>query len=273
MTLKSSNIAENTDYRLSVQVSLTGLSFLVTTAETKDTEFFSEKRFDIARAPEELLVEIEDIINQTEALQPLFDSVTVIYVNNIYTTVPSPLFEESKASEYLKFNSKILANDYIAFDQLENYDITVVYVPYVNINNYFFERYGSFQYYHSASIFLKNVMSAEKHSEETKMYLHLQQEQFDCIVVNNGNLSLCNTYFYKTPEDFIYYVLFGMEQLGLNPDTTPVVLCGDIEKDDSNYKILYTYIRHISFTYNNEAMRSNIGSLDSHKNFILNSAI
>jgi hypothetical protein len=91
------------------------------------------------------------------------------------------------------------------------------------------------------------------------------------VVVKNGRTVLCNTYSYKTPEDLIYYVLFCVEQLGLNPDTLPVIICGEIELGDANYEILYTYIRHISFTEDNEAHGLK-DTLDvSHKNYILKS--
>ena len=271
MTQKKSNITPNINSRLSVQVSLTGLSFLVTDPDTRETLFFSEKKFNTSRTPEEILLAIEEEIDQIEALQPIFETVNVVYSNNVYSTVPTPLFDESKASEYLKFNSKILNNDYIAYDQLDNHDITIVYVPYVNINNYFFERYGIFKYYHKTTIFLNNVLNNEKHSNAIKMYIHIQFDQFDCVVVKNGRTELCNTFSYKTPEDLIYYVLFCIEQLSLNPDTLPIIICGEIELGDSNYAILYRYIRHISFTEDNEASDLN-DTLDvSHKNYILKS--
>jgi hypothetical protein len=248
---------------------LTGLSFLVINSETKAVHFFCEKKF--KRTPEELLSEIETVISETEALQQKFSDVTVIFTNKIYTVIPFSLFEESKVSEYLKFNSKILPSDFIAHDIIDNYDIAVVYVPYVNINNYFFDRFGSFQYYHGTSLFLKNVLDSERHSIIPKIYLHVQREQFDCIVVKNGDLQLCNTYSYKTPEDLVYYVLFCLEQLNLNPDTISLLLCGDIEENDANYKLLFTYVRNISFTTAPQSANLVIDSEASHKNYLLKS--
>src|SRR5690606_27393588 len=93
--------------------------------------------------------------------------------------------------------------------------------------------YGSFSYYHSTTILLKTILENEKYSLP-KMYLHFQKNNFDCIVLKNGELQLCNSYTYKTPEDFIYYTLFCMEQLNLNPENLPVILCGEIDKEDEN---------------------------------------
>ena len=217
-------------------------------------------------------MDIETIMFKNDVLNTNFSEVTVIYSTPIYSLVPAPLFDETKASEYLKFNSKILANDYMAHDILEGYGIVVVYVPFMNINNFFFEKYGSFSYYHATTIMLKAILETEKYSLP-KMYLHFQKNCFDCIVLKNGELQLCNSYAYKTPEDFIYYTLFCMEQLNLNPENIPVILCGEIEKEDENYKIAYTYIRNIEFAETNNFKIKIENDDKNHHHFILKNTL
>ena len=269
MTVKNNNIPTNTNNRLSVQVTLTGLSFLVTNASNENTIFFIEKKFSSEYTPEELLLEIKTVFDQQEALGGAFEEVSIIYSNSVYTLVPSSLFEENKLSDYLKFNTKLLSNDFIAYDLVRNHDIVVVYVPYVNINNYMFDRFGSFQYYHSACILLKNIMDNEKHSQLPKAYINVNDAQFDLIVLNDGKLQLCNTYSYKTPEDFIYYVLFSFEQLKLNPETLDVVLFGEIEIDDSIYEILYRYIRNVSFINSENVIVSGDTNENDYRHYLL----
>ena len=265
MTLLAiNNIEKSNTNRLSVQVSLNGLSFLVTDPEKDAPLFFKEMVLEHSTTPEELLIESESILAENSILQEPFSEVTVIYATQLYTVVPLPLFDESKASEYLKFNSKILANDYMAHDILTEHDLVVVYVPFMNINNYFFEKFGTFNYYHSSTILLKNILQKEKFSRTPKIYLHLQRNSFDCIVVKNGKLELCNSYPFITPDDFIYYTLFCMEQLELNPETVPLELLGAIVENDENYKIAFTYIRNIKF------FESSSAETFSQRSFILN---
>lgn len=272
MQQKTNNIHNTLNNRLSVQVSLNGLSFLVTTANSEETVFFVEKKLEHSITPEELLMDIEAVIFKNDILNSSFSDISVVYATPIYSLVPQPLFDETKASEYLKFNSKILANDYMAHDVLEAHQIVVVYVPYMNINNYFFEKYGSFNYYHAITVMLKTILEKEKYSLP-KMFLHLQKNNFDCIVLKNGELQLCNSYNYKTPEDFIYYTLFCMEQLNLNPENLPVQLFGEIKKGDDNYNIAYTYIRNLEFLdpilYNKKSLEQG----QPHNHFILKNAL
>lgn len=244
-SLPTTNITNNQPKRLSVQVTLTGLSFLVA-SENEEVLFFTEKNFDTTHTPEELLFELRSLVTNNEALQGSFEKVSLIYTTLNYSLVPSSLFDENKASEYLKFNTKILSNDFISYDEIDGQSAVVVYVPLVNINNFMFEQYGSFEYYHSSTLLVQNFLNAEKHSEEVKVYLHILKEQVDCIIIDKGKLVLCNSYTYKTPEDFIYYVLFCFEQLKLNPETVATVLCGDISEESEVFSILYTYVRTIS---------------------------
>jgi len=266
-TLSSTNNISRIQLRLSVQISLNGLSFLVTNHENKEV-FFEEHKLNHSTTPEELLMEIESIISEKEILNSTFTDVSLIYSTPVYSLIPTVLFDETKTSEYLKFNSKILANDYVAHDELDTWGITVAYVPFMNINNFFFEKYGSFNYYHSISILLKTILKKEKYSLP-RMYLHFQQNSFDCIILKEGSLELCNTYSFNTPEDFIYYTLFSMEQLKLNPETLPVFLCGDIDEGDSNYNMAYTYIRNLEFLNISDFTPKLNVDAEGHRHFII----
>jgi hypothetical protein len=273
MTLKKINNILNSNYnRLSVQVSLTGLSFLVSKEDTKSVVFFTEKKYTSKATPEELLVDISSVIsNDLKDLHP-FSEVVVIYATHLYTIVPTPLFDESKASDYLKFNSKILANDFISFDTIENKDITSVYVPYVNINNYFFEQFGSFKYYHASTLLIKSILDLEKYTIEPTVYINVSEEIFDFIVVKNGSLLICNSYLYKTPEDFIYYILFCFEQLKLDPDLVKTIILGNINKGDDTYNILFKYVRNIDFLKTIQPIFFS-NTDDTHHNFLIKAII
>lgn len=266
--LENNNIENITKKRLSVQVSLIGLSFLVTSEDGEEDVFFYEKTLSHTTSPEELLYDLEAILSDNDIFNVNFQEISVVYSTPIYTIVPSAIFDPTRASEYLKFNSKILANDYISHDPLNNEEILVVYVPYININNFLFEKYGAFNYFHSCTVLLNLILEKEKNNLGSKVFLHLQHNHFDCIVIKNGLLELCNSYAYKSPEDFIYFTLFCLEQLELSPEVTEVLLCGAIEKDDENYNIAYTYIRNLNFI-KDEFSPISIENQLPHQNIIL----
>ncbi|WP_246516233.1 DUF3822 family protein [Aequorivita echinoideorum] len=249
-----------------------GLSFLVTNLESDETLFFIEKSLPHSTTPEELLIEIENTLSENTIFDGPFSEISIVYATSNYSLVPQTLFDESKSSEYLKFNSKILANDYIAHDRLETLGVVVVYVPFININNYFFERYGSFSYFHSTTILLNTLLAKENQSDSPTVHLHFLKNSFDCIIIKDGALQLCNTFQFKTPEDFIYYTLFCFEQLKLNPDTVPVTLYGDIDENNNLYKIAYTYIRNVQFADFQQHTKF-IDAAMPHNHFILKNTL
>jgi len=266
---QTKNNPTNQTKRLSVQVTLTGLSFLIASREG-EVLFFSEVHFETSHTPEELLYQLTDQFAKQPELNESFDGVNLIYTTHNYSLVPQSLFDESKASEYLKFNTKILGNDFISFDEIDAQQAVVVYVPFVNINNFMFEKFGSFSYFHSSTLLIQNLLNAEKHSETSKVYLHILEEQFECIISEQGQLQLCNSYSFKTPEDFIYYVLFCFEQLDLNPDSVETVVCGNITLESELYEILYTYVRNVSFLDWN---RRQLAQEASHQHVLLKSVL
>ncbi|MEZ4779325.1 MAG: DUF3822 family protein [Flavobacteriaceae bacterium] len=250
---------------MSVQVTLYGLSFLFHSSES-NTPILIEKEFDTALTPEELLDEMKKFFNEQNELPKKIENISALFSSPYYTLVPSPLFDETKASDYLKFNTKILAQDFVSYDEIENQDITIVYIPFVNITNYLFEKFGNFQYYHSVGVLLQYFLNKEKYSIETKVFLNVEKDWFDCIILSGGKVQLCNSYPYKSPEDFLYFTLFNFEQLSINPDTVKVLLCGRISEKELLFEFLYRYIRNVSF------IEDNLLPLDnepSHKNMVL----
>ena len=63
-----------------------------------------------------------------------------------------------------------------------------------------------------------------------------------------------NSFHYSVKEDFIYFLIFVFEQLGLNPETTSLVLMGEIEKESAIFETIFQYIRNISFIPRNQAI-------------------
>lgn len=232
---------------LSIQISLNGLSFCILNKATNSIVYLEHFKKDRKLSPFDALNYLKHLFNTEEALQKDFNNVHVVYVNELATIVPKALFNEEYLADYLKFNSKILKSDFIAYDNLEINDSVCVYVPYVNVNNYIYETFGNFTYNHYSSILIDKILQLEKHADTVKLYVHVNKDHFEIVVSDQGKLVLFNSFEYSSKEDFMYYILFTMEQLQLNPEKLNIILLGDIEKESDLYAILYKYIRHISF--------------------------
>ncbi|WP_040279013.1 DUF3822 family protein [Psychroserpens damuponensis] len=262
-------MAQNSIKALSIQIRLSGLSFCILNRTSNVIEFIKHVLLEKKATPYELLNDLKNTIaSHTEFQQP-FDSVTCIYQNELSCLVPNELFDENNMADYLKFNAKILKTDFISFDHLVAAKSANVYVPLININNYIFETFGSFDYKHASSIMIETFLQQALQSSETTFCINVNDATFEIICTENKRLLFYNTFEYATKEDFIYYVLFTIEQLKLNPETIKISLTGNIKVDDSLYTILYKYIRFVEFLQPNYNFDFQTELETHHSNFIL----
>ncbi|MEZ4797657.1 MAG: DUF3822 family protein [Flavobacteriaceae bacterium] len=267
---KSNNIDKSVNNILSIQVSLNGLSFCILNSDNNSITHYSNIKFAKTLNPTEVLQQLKDHLATNKVLQQDFANVYLIHENELSTLVPKSLFNEDNLADYLKFNAKILNNDYITFDDLTQGDIVNVYVPYVNINNFLYDSFGDFEFNHFSTLLLNAVFSIHKKKEETTMYVNVSKNHFEIVVVKGNSLILYNTFEYKTKEDFIYYILFTSEQLELNPEEFPLILVGNISENDELYNMAYTYIRHVSIYENESSFNMSTDNNQAFKNnFVL----
>jgi len=251
--LKNNSIDYNNskDCHLSIQLSLDGFSFCIINIDAK--EVIALKHFSFANAsvnPVEHLANVSMYFELEELLQQKYQSINVTHVNDLSTLVPKPLFDSKNLKQYIKYSSKIYKNDYIVFDPIENHDIVSVYVPFVNVNNFFLDKFGSFEYKHSSTILIENLLNTYKFSEHPHLFVNVYKNYMEVVAIANNKLLFYNSFKFETKEDFIYYILFTAEQLQLNREKLELIFSGLIDKESDLYQIAYTYVRNVSLLEN-----------------------
>ncbi|ASV31441.1 DUF3822 family protein [Maribacter cobaltidurans] len=243
---KDLDISDKNFKKLSIQVSLNGLSFCIADTVSHKVLLSGNKVFPEELNPQELLKQVKLLLTKHGLDTMLFDEVVVIHKNNLFSLVPKPLFEEKELENYLKFNIKLLATDAIAFDELENHEMMNVYVPYMNINNYIYELFGEFTYVHNGTVLIQSLLDHYSNQKNPICFVQVGIKQMDVLVLKQKKLLLYNSFMFETKEDFAYYLLFVMEQLDLNTESAVVKFFGHIEEDDDIFQLCYTYIKNVS---------------------------
>lgn len=231
------------------------------------------QHFDYGRklTPFELLEELKTKLEQHPDFEQSFEKVNCIYQNELSTLVPQSIFEEKYLADYLKFNAKILKSDFISYDEVDAGDSINVYVPLININNHIFDTYGSFVYKHASTILIDTLLKLPFEESKQILYININSNHFEMIVSAERRLIFYNTFEYSSKEDFIYYVLFTIEQLGLDPEKIDTRLIGKIDESDDLFEIIYTYVRHVDILENNTLYHfdSSISESDKKQHFIV----
>ncbi len=233
-------------HKLSIQVSLSGFSFCVLDIIGNTILATEAIVFEKELTPYVVQKRLKELFEKNQITQISFSEVIVIHRNNLFSLVPKALFNEKELANYLKFNAKILANDHIAYDGIDSYDMVNVYVPFVNINNYIYDLFGEFEFRHNGTVLIQTLLNSQSSANEPICYVHVLENQMDITVIAHKKLLLYNSYHFFTKEDFIYYLLFTLEQLNLNTETIKLKLFGAVEEGDGIYDICYNYVKHIS---------------------------
>lgn len=214
---QNTSITDKTYRKLAIQVSLTGLSFAV--FDTIVNKPLALKTITIGKV--NVLSRIEDLFaeafqNHAE-LKAGYDEIVIVHSNNLSTFVPTALFDEEYLGSYLQFNTKVLKpifrfrwiadlrNEQRLHSLCEHEQL--LYWPIWHF------RLQTCAYDIGAAAF-----RIIENNDNRKMFVHVSDSHFEIVVVQNQQLLLFNTFDYKTPEDFIYYILFAAEQLQLNPN-------------------------------------------------------
>mgnify|MGYP001819176976 CR=1 FL=1 len=247
MTVKktNNNISQEFD-KLSIQVSLNGLSFCVVDTLENSIRYSETIIFEKERSPYGLQKGLVALFERHSLTQKSFSEVIVVHRNNLFSLVPKSLFDQNEMPNYLKFNTKILATDHMVYDEIEGHDMMNVYVPFVNVNNYIYELFGEFTFKHNGTVMIKSLLKENITDKEPTCYIHIAHRQMDITIIAKKKLLLFNSFNFDTKEDLVYYLLFTMEQLKLDTEHTKLKLFGNVEEGDELYAICYQYVKNVS---------------------------
>src|SRR5690606_36240548 len=147
---------------------------------------------------------------------------------------------------YLQYNIKVFETDHFAWDALPAYGMQQVYIPFEDISALVQARYGRVTSMHAASVLVPRLLDRTKNTEEKTMFVHVWDRCFEIIVAQNQKLLLYNAFDYRTAEDFLYYILFCAEQLGLNPESLRLEMLGNSRHETPEFELTYRYVRNVS---------------------------
>ena len=200
--------------------------------------------FDKKIAPENLSEKLNTIINESEIDQSNIIDVKLIICNKLSSLVPNNLFEKKLSLEYLKFNSKLLENDFAAHDFIEEIDAVNVYLPYMNVNNYIIDNFGSFNFYHYSTLLIKKLIKYNK-EKESCLYVNLQEESFQVLIIKKNKLLYYNNFDFKKKEDILYFLLFVIEQNKIDSNKSKLYLIGKIDLKSDAYLLISKFISNV----------------------------
>lgn len=169
-------------------------------------------------------------------------------VSNLhFTLVPETLYDPKHQQDYLRLHTDLnpLQDMVFAYRQssLEAMNIFAMDAGlYQALQDLFPEQ---LQVLHQTSVLLQSVLHQSPRTNLRQMFCFVERNFVTLLVVGPSGLEFCNVFQYLSPEDFIYYVVFVMQEQKMNPEQETLIIWGDITLDSSLFNILQKYIRQV----------------------------
>lgn len=176
-----------------------------------------------------------------------YRSVHVSVVNRMSTLIPSGLFEKGDEEKYLHFNSSPDKNMIALSDKLKADGIVNVFGIEENVADSVRNNFSQAMIHHFSTPLIEGILLSASATAEKKMFLHLQKNSCEIVVVQGKKVILYNSFPCSEAEECAYYVMFIAEQLKLNLSELELNLLGEIAKDSAIENLLSQYIGNVVF--------------------------
>ena len=239
-------------YNLFIQISNTMFRICVTDTERNRCLLLEDYKLDAINFPEQLITQLELIYDDHHVLKAgYWKSIKVAMKGMNFSLIPNSLFDKNYLKEYLSLNCTLNTEPEEGFYYYsqKSTDAVNIFSADKKIISWFTKMYPSknVQVVHHTAPLIEGVMFNGNDLAERTMFLHVEQNYLTILVKNKKTLEFCNTFYFSTAEDFIYYVLFVFDQLNLNQEQTAVTVWGEVTHDSLVYNKLLKYIRDVSF--------------------------
>jgi len=187
---------------------------------------------------------LEKIKNDSPLLNNEFERVIIIPDTSIYTIIPEKLFVEKDARKYLEFNYIIHSNEKVCIDNIDKIKVKNVYGFSYEVENAAEKLFLNHQFMHTSTILINTILSLNTHDV---VFANINYNRIDILVKRSDALKFCNSFFFTSPEDVIYYLMNVYQQLSLDAASFPLILAGEIEQGSDMFNLVYRYIKKVSF--------------------------
>jgi len=233
--------AKSAQYRMTIQFALGGFSYAVFDSSISRPVALEYYQANFADS-NELFQQLERALAAKELNDKSFQSITCLIDERICTLVPEELCHPNEREKMLGFSFNLPKGYVVAADKLEEAKAMNLFAFPESLRNRIMAKWANTTIRHATSVFIDNIPK----SERPTVYVCVRNRDFDMVVMRD-KLLFFNNFKFNTKGDFVYFLLFAMEQFGLSGQDTPVVFTGLILPSSEIIDLCGRYVRDIRF--------------------------
>lgn len=209
---------------ISIQVSLSGFSFLIKSVQNNLCLAFKNYEFNNLQLIDELVRRVEDIISNDSLLTGSFERVKITYICQKATLVPEEFFNVDNLKKLFEFNHSLNELDELHHSKIGAINAHNVYAIPNYLCNAFYTQFGKGTFEHQSTKLIE--YGAQTKEYNNSIVIGINSTFFDLTVFEKGHLLLHNSFQYTNALDFIYFLLYALGQLKIDAKKQTVYLFG-----------------------------------------------
>ncbi|MBI5220145.1 MAG: DUF3822 family protein [Bacteroidia bacterium] len=249
------NINSTSAYLLSMQAGMEGFSYCI--LDTSRNKYIALRHIPFTFEDinsDDFCSQVTGIIDSDEYLNCKYKCVKFIMNTLKSILIPAPLFDKENLPAYFKFNHSYHETETLHYNNLKNAEACNVFsLPY-SLVDILYMRFANAKLYHQATPFIENnLIKYKSKGNKQKVFVNICPSFFDILVIQSARMQLYNAFPYKTADECTYFIMYIYDQLKLDPETTELVLSGDIAKNSDLHFRIKKFVRNIQFEKLNDS--------------------
>lgn len=234
------DIEKLNQYTLYCEISAS--SFFCKVIESFDNSVIITEKYEFStqKEPISTIDSLASIYETHDFLKSLkWKSIEIIIDNQSFTLIPLDLFKKEYTSRYLQLAKGIQLTNQEEIHTYTHQDLEIinVYSSDRALYNWLSDTYPlvEMNFKHKTSQLIEIGVVTSK---AQTAFIHFGNQYFTMVITANGTLKFCNRFAYKTPQDLVYYVLFAINELEIEPDEIIIRLNGNISETSADFELL-----------------------------------
>lgn len=244
------DIEKLNQYTLSCEISES--SFSCEVIDSVDNQSVTAEKYNFPAVTEYIVITqyLESIYETHDFLKSLkWKSIEIIIDNQSFTLVPVDLYKKEYSSLYWQLaKGKLVSDDEeIHTYKHESLGIVNIYGSNRQLYNWLSNTYPlmDITFKHKTSHLIDFAVFSSK--AQTAL-IYFGNHHFTMVITANGILKFCNRFVYKTSQDLVYYILFTMNELEIEPDEIFLKLCGNINEQSEDFQVINQYLNNVKIS-------------------------
>ena len=248
---------------LSIQVSLDGFSFVITTAEHQQyPDYIYINR-----------IENNDSEKLTMALSSFrgfdlkeFYAIRIIVHEAVFALVPDTFFDPKDINAYLNLNHPSIVNRKILSNRITLANAVCIFSMDQKLYDLLKKKYPEAEFCHTSLPFC--TMALNKSNDAC--FIQCYEKSLELSIIKAQKLVLYNIFDLHDGNDIVYYVLNAYKSINLDPLIHPLFIAGILAKDAEAISIAEKYIKNIHFYTNDSVIVPGSGEFHYPLHYFLN---